>query len=115
MIILHLFRTPALSAYQTAGLLATAQQTVSHAIIGIETEFCFNVAAESPLSPDETRLLRWLLAETFEPEKFSDKSFLTLDPGLRTLVLEVGPRMNFTTAWSSNAVSVCHACGLNSI
>jgi len=23
--------------------------------------------------------------------------------------------MNFTTAWSSNAVSVCHACGLDMI
>jgi phosphoribosylformylglycinamidine synthase len=115
MILFHLFRTPALSAYQTAGLLATAQQTVSPAIRGIETEFCFNVAAAQPLDADEMRLLRWLLAETFEPEQFSDKSFLTLDPGPRTLVLEVGPRMNFTTAWSTNAVSVCHACGLTKI
>jgi phosphoribosylformylglycinamidine synthase len=30
-------------------------------------------------------------------------------------LLEIGPRMNFTTAWSSNAVSVCHACGLDRI
>ncbi|MEW6161845.1 MAG: phosphoribosylformylglycinamidine synthase [Nitrospirota bacterium] len=30
-------------------------------------------------------------------------------------MLEVGPRMNFTTAWSTNAVSVCHACGLTKI
>ncbi len=30
-------------------------------------------------------------------------------------IVEVGPRMNFTTAWSTNAVSVCHACGLTKI
>jgi len=30
-------------------------------------------------------------------------------------IIEVGPRMNFTTAWSSNAVSVCHACGLTKV
>ena len=52
MVLFHLFRTPALSAYQTASLLTTAQKTVSPAIRGIETEFCFNVAADSPLTPD---------------------------------------------------------------
>ena len=115
MTIMHLYRTPALSAYQTTGLLTSAQQKVSPAIQEIETEFCFNAAADSPLSADEMRLLRWLLAETFEPQQFSDTSFLTLNPGPRTLILETGPRMNFTTAWSTNAVSVCHACGLKKI
>ncbi|HEX9113424.1 MAG TPA: AIR synthase-related protein, partial [Nitrospirota bacterium] len=117
MILFHLYRTPALSAFQSDGLLATARQKVSPAIRGIETEFCFNVAAESPLTADEIRLLRWLLAETFEPEKFSDKSFLKRPSSVvpRPVILEVGPRMNFTTAWSTNAVSVCRACGLGKI
>ena len=117
MVLFHLFRTPALSAYQTAGLVATAHDKVSHALREIETEFCFNVATNSPLTADELRLLRWLLAETFEPEKFSDASFLTQHASRNTqhLLLEVGPRMNFTTAWSTNAVSVCHACGLKKI
>ncbi len=114
MTILRLYRTPALSQYQTADLLASAQQKVSPAISGIESEFCFNIAAARALTPDELRLLRWLLAETFEPEKFSGNSFLTANLERQTLncLLEVGPRMNFTTAWSTNAVSVCHACGL---
>jgi len=117
MTILHLYRTPALSDYQTASLLDTARERVSPAITGTETEFCFNISAESPLTPEEMRLLRWLLAETFEPKQFSDKSFLTpnSDPGSLNLILEVGPRMNFTTAWSTNAVSVCQACGLRKI
>jgi len=117
MILFHLYRTPALSAYQTAGLLSQAKQTVSPAISAIETEFCFNIAAETPLTPDETRLLRWLLAETFEPNQFSESSFLIPHSALRTphSILEVGPRMNFTTAWSTNAVSVCQACGLKKI
>ena len=117
MILFHLYRTPALSSYQTADLLIMAQQKVTPAITGIETEFCFNIAATESLSGEETRLLRWLLAETFEPEKFSDKSFLTHHPSRFThhTVAEVGPRMNFTTAWSTNAVSVCHACGLSKI
>jgi len=117
MTLFHLFRTPALSAYQAAGLLASAQEKVSPAIRGIETEFCFNVAADSALTEDDMRLLRWLLAETFEPGNFSDKSFITRPSSLvsRPMILEVGPRMNFTTAWSTNAVSICHASGLRKI
>ncbi len=117
MALFHLFRTPALSSYQTAGLLAAAQIRVSPAVRGIETEFCFNVAAGGALTPDEMRLLRWLLAETFEPENFSDRSFLTQNREIKPQnpILEVGPRMNFTTAWSTNAVSVCHACGLRKV
>ncbi len=117
MLLFHLYRTPALSTYQTAGLLATAQEKVSPAIHGLETEFCFNIAADKALTAGETRLLRWLLAETFQPEQLSDKSFLIPHSSFRIphLILEVGPRMNFTTAWSTNAVSVCHACGLRKI
>jgi phosphoribosylformylglycinamidine synthase len=114
MILFHLFRTPALSSFQTDSLLVTAQRKVSRAITGIETEFNFNIATTAPLTVDEMRLLRWLLAETFEPEKFSDKSFFSSHSSRNNshLILEVGPRMSFTTAWSTNAVSVCHACGL---
>jgi phosphoribosylformylglycinamidine synthase len=73
----------------------------------ILTEYCFYIEAKEALTPDELNVLRWLLSETFEPENFSGESFLT-DHG----IVEVGPRMNFTTAWSTNAVSVCNACGL---
>ncbi|MEK6700390.1 MAG: phosphoribosylformylglycinamidine synthase [Nitrospirota bacterium] len=117
MTLFHLYRTPALSAFQTEALLDTVKQQVTPDIRGIETEFCFNVAATEPLTADETRLLRWLLAETFEPEKFSDRSFLPPPSSLvpRHALYEVGPRMNFTTAWSTNAVSICQACGLRKI
>ena len=117
MALFHLYRTPALSAYQAAGLVVIAQHKVSPAINAIETEFCFNVAADSRLTGDEMHLLRWLLAETFEPGNFSDKTFFTPQSIISNpqLILEVGPRMNFTTAWSTNAVSVCHACGLSKI
>ena len=28
-------------------------------------------------------------------------------------VVEVGPRMNFSTAWSTNALAICRACGIS--
>lgn len=59
-------------------------------------------------------MLRWLLAETFEPRNFSSESFLTRNVSRikHCNIFEVGPRLSFTTAWSANAVSICHSCGL---
>ena len=117
MSLIHFYRKPALSPAKKNELLATAKQKVSASIEDIETEFCFNVETADPLNDEELGILRWLLSETFEPEKFSSESFL-LHPSSfipHPLIIEVGPRMNFSTAWSTNAVAVCHACGLTKI
>ncbi len=112
MSLLHIYRAPGLSDGQRRSLLEGTRRSTSAAIEAIDTEFCFNVEVVSPLSDEENRVLRWLLAETFAPESFSESSFL--DPS-RGTVVEVGPRMNFSTAWSTNAVAVCHACGLGGV
>ncbi|MEW6570465.1 MAG: phosphoribosylformylglycinamidine synthase [Nitrospirota bacterium] len=153
MSLLHFYRKPALSQARKEQLLATVKKSILPVIKDIETEYCFYVEVTDTLTDEELNTLRWLLAETFEPENFGDKSFLSSNPpsppvskggqregrfskggqrerhltkeaarwdylvkGMRgDLIVEVGPRMNFTTAWSTNAVSVCHACGLTRI
>lgn len=115
--LIHFYRQPALSPAQNKELLSVVQQKVTPSIKDIQTEYCFNIETKEPLTHDELDMLRWLLSETFEPENFSDKSFLNRHSPLVThhCLFEVGPRMSFTTAWSTNAVSVCHACGLTKI
>ncbi|MBI5664134.1 MAG: phosphoribosylformylglycinamidine synthase [Nitrospirae bacterium] len=120
MALMHFYRAPALSGERKNELLSIVRQRISSAVEDIETEYCFNVEATSPVDQEEMTILRWLLSETFEPENFSENSFLAGIPvGARRavpgIIFEVGPRMNFTTAWSANAVSVCHACGLKKI
>ncbi|HBX43826.1 MAG TPA: phosphoribosylformylglycinamidine synthase, partial [Deltaproteobacteria bacterium] len=110
MKLMHFHRIPALSETRKDVLLSFARKNVSPNIKGIETEYCFNIETSAPLSDAELDTLRWLLAETFEADRLASESFLA--PGR---ILEVGPRMNFTTAWSTNAVSVCQACGLDKI
>ncbi len=107
----HLYRTPGLSPAQKHTLLQDAVERVSADIHSIETEYCFNIQTQSALTPEQEKVLTWLLSETFEPHRFGPESFLKTEGAL----LEVGPRMNFTTAWSTNAVSVCRACGLDCI
>ncbi len=77
MSILHLYRRPALSPAKRNELFSLAQQKVFPDIRGIETEYCFNIETISPLTDVELNILHWLLAETFEPEDFSERSFLT--------------------------------------
>ncbi|MCL5422240.1 MAG: phosphoribosylformylglycinamidine synthase [Nitrospirae bacterium] len=117
MHLLYAYRKPVLSETKKSSLLSLVRQKVSPDIRDIHSEYCFYVEAKEPLTPEETGLLQWLLRETFEPENFSSKSFLTHNASRVTHygILEVGPRMNFTTAWSTNAVSVCHACGLSKV
>jgi phosphoribosylformylglycinamidine synthase len=72
--------------------------------------YCFNIDSTRPLTDEELHRLRLLLADGFIAETVSLTPVLT---GER--VVEVGPRLNFATAWSSNLVSICRATGLDCV
>lgn len=74
------------------------------------TEYCFNIESSRPLTADEFDCLRLIVADGFQAETVSDAPQLC---GER--VVEVGPRLNFATAWSSNMVSICQATGLDAV
>ncbi len=117
MSLLYLYRSPALTEAKIKDLLRKLSGQLSdklkNIVSQIETEFCFYIQHEEPLSEDEVNTLRWLLAETFEPERLTSETILS--PSDNQLLVEVGPRMNFTTSWSTNAVSICHSCGIEKI
>ena len=71
-------------------------------------EYCYNVALGAPLAPADWEKLRLLLGDGFVPGTVSEAPHLA---GPR--VVEVGPRMNFETAWSTNLVSICRAIHLD--
>ena len=72
--------------------------------------YCFNIESERALKEGEMTCLRLILADGLLLESVSLEPILT---GIR--VVEVGPRLNFATAWSSNMVSICRATGLDVI
>jgi phosphoribosylformylglycinamidine synthase len=74
------------------------------------TEHCFNIESSRPLTAGELDCLRLIVADGFLAETVGDA------PRLRgERVVEVGPRLNFATAWSSNMVSICQATGLDMV
>ncbi len=87
----------------------------SEKITGVETESCFNVQMTTELSDVQTSRLEWLLAETYEKDNLHlEKSSFDLEApsSPEVLQMEFGPRMTFTSAFSSNAVSICKGCDL---
>jgi phosphoribosylformylglycinamidine synthase len=76
----------------------------------VQTESCFNIHTTRDLTAEETTNLEWLLKETFDPNSLQlEQTFFTNNT---TTILEFGPRMTFTSAFSSNATSICQACHL---
>jgi len=73
-------------------------------------EHCYNVELTEELTHKENDILWWLLAETFDPHGFNILPFLN---GGR--IAEIGPRMNFATAWNTNALSILRSCGITKI
>lgn len=121
MTIIHYYRetTPPHNLTPAAKTLLSSLnlQNDADSIQTIRTENCFNAqVSESPLSKTDQARLEWLLAETFDREglKYESSCFDTNGDD-SSIILEFGPRMTFTSAFSSNAVSICQACGLTSI
>ncbi|NOY64172.1 MAG: phosphoribosylformylglycinamidine synthase [Nitrospirae bacterium] len=113
MSLIYLYRKPALSDGRADNLLKTIKEDITPLISELHTEFCFYIESDRELNDNEKKILQWLLAETFEPHNLSEQPFLTEDD--HSILIEVGPRMNFTTSWSTNAVSICHTCGITTI
>uniref|UniRef100_A0A7S4EUI8 phosphoribosylformylglycinamidine synthase n=1 Tax=Chrysotila carterae TaxID=13221 RepID=A0A7S4EUI8_CHRCT len=99
------------SVAELRAALAKAGATVQK----IEKERCFMVALEPgapKLTDEQEERLLWLLTETFEPEKTRARQSFLGRVKRGEWMVEVGARLTFCTAWSSNAVAICKACGL---
>ena len=74
-------------------------------------EFCFYIETTKPLTSEEQVMLRHLLADGFISETITSKT--SLDS--KRKIIELGPRMNFATAYSTNFTAICRNCGLTKV
>ncbi|XP_017262724.1 phosphoribosylformylglycinamidine synthase isoform X1 [Kryptolebias marmoratus] len=83
--------------------------------LSIRTELCFNVGltGSESLGAEQKEVLLWLFRPPLQTEPLSDKPNLTEGSGEK--LVEIGPRLNFSTAWSTNAVSICQSAGLTDV
>ncbi|PKL72554.1 phosphoribosylformylglycinamidine synthase [Candidatus Kuenenbacteria bacterium HGW-Kuenenbacteria-1] len=81
-----------------------------YSLVDDKQENCYYIDTNSSLNKKEIKILTKILANGFIEKNISLVSKLNDEK-----VIEIGPRLNFATAFSSNAVSVCHNCGLKII
>lgn len=69
------------------------------------------------LNEHERRVLFWILENSFDcslhdGDSFLGNAFSQSEDKSSSLLIEVGPRLSFSTAFSTNAVAICRASGL---
>ncbi|XP_069962828.1 phosphoribosylformylglycinamidine synthase [Bactrocera oleae] len=115
MPILRYFSPNTWSEPHKSRLLKQLQQ-ISGNISSLEVEKCFHVESTSRIE-DNTKniyLLRWLLKDPqADISSLNNKSILVTHS--QAYLIEIGPRLNFSTAFSTNCVNICQNVGLNNI
>lgn len=111
MPVIRYYRSPGLSAGASAVKLDVVKG-ISPNVKGLETESCFNIEIQSKFTDEEVEKLKWILGSPHSPKLLQATSFLDNKNGE---IIEIGPRLNFSTAFSSNAVSICHSVGLKKV
>ncbi|KAJ8922735.1 hypothetical protein NQ315_007770 [Exocentrus adspersus] len=110
--IVRLYRAPGCTTAKKFQILNDLQQKSQH-LLDLKTEVCFHVEVIKPLSQKEKDILKWVLQDPHHPERVTEKASLQQSKG--SVLIEVGPRFNFSTANSSNAVSICRNLGLTQV
>jgi phosphoribosylformylglycinamidine synthase len=108
--VIRRYCSPGLEAGQLQRLVVKSH-SLGIPVAHITTEYCFNVETTDTLDSKEMGLLEWCLNEG--GCKLQDTPFLSGSPG--EFFIEVGPRMNFSTAWNTNCVSVLKAADITKV
>ncbi|XP_066592110.1 phosphoribosylformylglycinamidine synthase isoform X2 [Prorops nasuta] len=110
--ILKFYKTPGLKSGQLKNKL-TAISGILKSVTEIETELCYYIELNDVLVEREAKILKWILSSPFEQENLRIvSSFYEQN---NALIIEIGPRLNFSTAFSSNALSICDSVQLDKV
>ncbi|XP_059618508.1 phosphoribosylformylglycinamidine synthase [Phlebotomus argentipes] len=91
-------------------------QKVEKSVCDVHLEKCYHVETAKGVKVSETqeKILRWLLKHSQEEDALTGVTTL-LNPTSNSVLIEIGPRFNFSTADSTNSVSICESVGFEGI
>ncbi|XP_054707520.1 phosphoribosylformylglycinamidine synthase-like [Uloborus diversus] len=108
---LRYYFSPALSQYKVEEKQNALNSKLNNVnITSISTEYCYYIETQQNLHDEELTKLRWIL-ESFEGT-LSDETNLFCSGTDKNFISEIGPRLNFSTPFSTNAVSICSSIHL---
>ncbi|XP_041358701.1 phosphoribosylformylglycinamidine synthase-like [Gigantopelta aegis] len=111
--IFQIFKKPGLQQGAVEVLVTKINRAFQRECIkSIDTEICFYIQSRlNDLSTEDYMKLTWILSTPFHINRlYHESQFKDGD-----FVVEIGPRLNFSTAFSTNAVSMCRSMGLRHI
>ncbi|KAI5732459.1 hypothetical protein M8J76_000442 [Diaphorina citri] len=107
MAIIRYYSKPGIGAGEKTKKLKAVPKVISD----IESELCYNIEISRELTPVELDKLHWILNSSFECRKLSSHTNFKDNSN----VIEVGPRLNFSTPFCSNVLSICQSIQLHSV
>uniref|UniRef100_A0A8D8VXN4 Phosphoribosylformylglycinamidine synthase n=1 Tax=Cacopsylla melanoneura TaxID=428564 RepID=A0A8D8VXN4_9HEMI len=107
MAIIRYYSKPGISPGEKTKKLKAVPKIISD----IESELCYNVEISKELTASELDKLQWILNSSFACQKLSTQTNFKDNSN----VIEVGPRLNFSTPFCSNVLSICQSVQLFSI
>lgn len=114
--IVRWYRGPAFTESRSQEIIKKLRRIDPH-VHNLQTELCFHVeflrSAPLELHDREKAILEWLLQSPLNPRALT--SITILKPTSEETLIECGPRFNFSTPQSTNAVSVCRSAGLQEV
>ncbi|KAH9519338.1 hypothetical protein Btru_075289 [Bulinus truncatus] len=112
--LLRLYSHPGLASHQLDSTVSKIKSVVNENIFTVDTEICYYIQnSENVLSEHEKEMIKWVLSIPFQKDNLSDTVKLQKRPD--SLYFEIGPRLNFSTASSTNCVSICNALGISNV
>ncbi|XP_078326512.1 phosphoribosylformylglycinamidine synthase-like isoform X4 [Crassostrea virginica] len=86
-------------------------------LLKVQMETCFYIqitTSESELDLETFSRLEWILSTPFQKNDVRKTSAFEKVNG-NTKLIEIGPRLNFSTPFSTNAVSICQGAGIKDV
>lgn len=108
----RLYRTPGFTKAKKIEIFNKLKQKCE-LLEKLDTEICFHVEITSPITERQKEILKWVLQDALNPQNLFERS--QLKEAKLSILIEVGPRFNFSTSNSTNAVSICQSLGLNQV
>lgn len=111
--ITRLYKKPGCTPAKNAEILGKLRSS-SPDLQKLTTELCYHIETTTPLIKKDKELLKWVLQDQFYPENLTEETSLVEDTS-NDILIEAGPRFNFSTSNSTNAVSICRNLGLKQV
>ncbi|CAH1793843.1 unnamed protein product [Owenia fusiformis] len=117
MVVLCNYKKPALSkcAIEVVSEKLSNKLPEGVTLQSIDTELCFYIDTKRNLEVEDQKMIEWVISTPFEELQTTKQSKLLVGDEKKQLLIEIGPRLNFSTAFSTNAVSICQSIGLKNV